>query len=190
MALPARETGGPRETDGRRERGQRRRRLLLDAAARVIARDGVAALTHRSAAAEAGLPKSAATYYFRDLDELLVAALLDSTEHYAADLAATVPDEGGLEELARHMAAYLAEHRDRCLAAYELYLLAARRPELREAALSWPRLARTIAARHTSDPTAITAFTMALDGLSLQALLEDAPLDPATLEAVLRRTLD
>ncbi|MQA98029.1 MAG: TetR family transcriptional regulator [Streptosporangiales bacterium] len=178
------------EVDGRRERGLRRRRALLDAAARVIARDGIASLTHRSVAAEAGLPKSAATYYFASLDDLLVAALLDGTEHYARDLAATIPDGGGLAELARHAAAYLTEHRDRCLAAYELYLLAARRPELREAALSWPRLARSIAARHTSDPAAIAAFVAAIDGLSMQALLTNEPLDADTLHAVLRRTLD
>jgi hypothetical protein len=42
-------------TDGRRRRGNQRRRALLDATLRVIGRDGLAAVTQRTVAAEAGL---------------------------------------------------------------------------------------------------------------------------------------
>jgi TetR/AcrR family transcriptional regulator, regulator of biofilm formation and stress response len=41
-----------------------RRRLIVEAALRVIARDGVNAATHRAVAAEAGVPPASTTYHF------------------------------------------------------------------------------------------------------------------------------
>jgi DNA-binding transcriptional regulator YbjK len=53
-----------------------RRLQILEAALRVMARDGLRAVTHRGVAAEAGVPLSATTYYFRDLDDLLAESFL------------------------------------------------------------------------------------------------------------------
>ena len=52
-------TGENEVTDGRRRRGMQRRRALLAAALQVIGRDGLAAVTQRAVAAEAGFPPSA-----------------------------------------------------------------------------------------------------------------------------------
>ncbi len=54
--------------------GKARREQILQAALRVIARDGVRAVRHRAVAAEAGVPLSATTYYFRDIHELITEA--------------------------------------------------------------------------------------------------------------------
>jgi DNA-binding transcriptional regulator YbjK len=56
--------------DGRRRRGEARRALLLDAGVRVVARDGAGKLTHRAAAAEAGVSLASATYHFPSIQEL------------------------------------------------------------------------------------------------------------------------
>src|SRR5690606_30300634 len=48
-----------------RRRSEVRRQAILDAAMRIIVRDGVRAVRHRAVAAEAGVPLSATTYYFK-----------------------------------------------------------------------------------------------------------------------------
>src|SRR5882762_5619620 len=64
---------------GRGERGgavprlavAERRRMLIAAAARVMARDGIAQTTTRAITAEAGMPRGSFHYCFRSKDELL-----------------------------------------------------------------------------------------------------------------------
>src|SRR5690606_40873094 len=72
-----------------RAKSEHRRRLILEAALRIVVRDGVRGIRHRAVAAEAEVPLAATTYYFRDIDELIVdtftlyteKALLRSEEH-------------------------------------------------------------------------------------------------------------
>ena len=52
-----------------------RRQRIIDAAIRVAELKGIAALSHRTVAAEADVPLGSTTYHFAGLDELLVAAL-------------------------------------------------------------------------------------------------------------------
>ena len=52
-----------------------RRRLIVEAALRVIARDGVNAATHRAVAAEAGVPPASTTYHFSSKAEIVTEAL-------------------------------------------------------------------------------------------------------------------
>lgn len=53
---------------------EQRRRAILEAALRIIIRDGVRAVRHRAVAAEAGVPLSATTYYFKDIHDLIADA--------------------------------------------------------------------------------------------------------------------
>ena len=62
------------------DRGQRRRLEILDAALRIMARDGLRAVSHRAVAAEAGVPLAATTYYFSDLEDLITEAFLHWSE--------------------------------------------------------------------------------------------------------------
>ena len=57
-----------------RLRGERTRQAIVEATQRVIARNGVAAVSHRSVAQEAGVNLSLTTYYFVDLYDLVAAA--------------------------------------------------------------------------------------------------------------------
>ncbi|KAF1054989.1 MAG: HTH-type transcriptional regulator RcdA [Stenotrophomonas maltophilia] len=54
-----------------RQGSEQRRQAILDAAMRLIVRDGVRAVRHRAVAAEAGVPLSATTYYFKDIQDLI-----------------------------------------------------------------------------------------------------------------------
>jgi len=60
--------------------GVQRRRDIIEAALRVMARDGLRAISHRAVAAEAQVPLAATTYYFRDLQDLLVESFLHWSE--------------------------------------------------------------------------------------------------------------
>jgi DNA-binding transcriptional regulator YbjK len=50
---------------------EQRRRLILEAALRIVIRDGVRGIRHRAVAKEADVPLAATTYYFKDIQELI-----------------------------------------------------------------------------------------------------------------------
>jgi|SRR5690606_29690650 len=79
----------PRAHRASRQRGETTRRKLLDATLRVIARDGVRAVTHRAVAREAGLSVSLTTYYFVDLYDLIANAFLGFFQAGRAELDAS-----------------------------------------------------------------------------------------------------
>jgi TetR/AcrR family transcriptional regulator, regulator of biofilm formation and stress response len=118
----------------RQARGERRRRAILDAALRLISRDGVDALSHRAVAEEAGVPLASTTYYFESLDELLEGALELFVDQEAAQLTALTERLEGEElpplEIARLFRSELVTD----VAQFELYVEAARRPRLRDVA--------------------------------------------------------
>ncbi len=70
-----------------RQGSEQRRQDILDAAMRIVVRDGVRAVRHRAVAAEAGVPLSATTYYFKDIDDLLTDAFSQYVERSAAYMA-------------------------------------------------------------------------------------------------------
>ncbi len=177
--------------DGRRVRGVRRRAELIGATLRVVERDGAAGVTHRTVAKEAGTPTSLATYYFATLDDLLVAALTDVSEHYERTLREILDrghDElGGLAELVA--AAATDPGRGRALAERELSTLAARRPALRGLAHGWRQQVAEIGRLYTTDPIAIAALVAAVDGLCASVLLAETPPDTNRLRSVLTRVV-
>ncbi|CAM06371.1 TetR family transcriptional regulator [Saccharopolyspora erythraea NRRL 2338] len=179
------------EVDGRRAKGARRRRAIVDATLRVVARDGIAGVSHRNIAREAGVPAASVGYYFDSIDDLLVATLLDSVEVLIAEIDRMTSEVGSDEQwpgvVARMLARMIDEHRERTLAEYELYLLAARRPALRPAARRWIEVATGyVNGGEGGDPHAMRAFFAAIDGLVLQALVADEPPTAEELEASLR----
>lgn len=55
-----------------RVKSEQRRRLILEASLRIVIREGVRGIRHRAVAKEAGVPLAATTYYFKDIQELIV----------------------------------------------------------------------------------------------------------------------
>jgi DNA-binding transcriptional regulator YbjK len=83
-----------------RQGSEQRRQEILDAAMRIVVRDGVRAVRHRAVAAEAGVPLSATTYYFKDIDDLLTDTFAQYVERSAAYMAKLwVDNEGLLREM-------------------------------------------------------------------------------------------
>ncbi|MCT7658448.1 TetR/AcrR family transcriptional regulator [Mycobacterium deserti] len=177
-------------TDGRKLRGQRRRAEIIDAALRVVRRDGAAGISHRTVAREAGVPASLTAYYFQTLDDLLVAALSTVTESYSERIREIIDGGGdGIRGLAELIAESAGPGRERALAERELSTLAARRPILRELARGWRDNVAELARGFTSDADAIDAFVAASDGLCTAILLDDGRPDVEHIRAVLAHTL-
>jgi len=70
-----------------RQGSEQRRQAILDAAMRIIVRDGVRAVRHRAVAAEAAVPLSATTYYFKDINDLITDTFAQFVERSAAYMA-------------------------------------------------------------------------------------------------------
>jgi DNA-binding transcriptional regulator YbjK len=176
-----------RGVDGRRMRGEQRRSDLLRATLAVIERDGVAGVSHRAVAATADVSVASITYHFPTLDDLLVAALTWAAEDLAAELHARGSELGArpADELARLIEHGLVRRRGRTLALYELYLYAARRPDLRAVAGAWLEPLTEIARAFTADPHKAGLLVAALDGLLMQALIGAREVDRADFTALL-----
>ncbi|MFI6291829.1 TetR/AcrR family transcriptional regulator [Nonomuraea sp. NPDC050790] len=179
-------------TDGRRIKGEQRKRELIEATIRVVARDGVAGVSHRTVSKEAGQPATAAAYYFKTIDDLLTAALtscMDEDAERVRRLADEVEDpDQSLRELAALMCRVVAAPAH-LLAEYELYLLAARRPELREPTRRWLAAVERFGRRHTDDPVRLRVLAGTIDGVLMQALLTDTPPGQEDWTEILRTVL-
>jgi DNA-binding transcriptional regulator YbjK len=141
----------------------------------VVERDGASGVSHRSVSREAGLPTSASTYYFDGVDDLLTAALTSCMTQDAASVRAMAAAPGDTRRrFAAHLA-HIVSVPGPLIAEYELFLLAARRPELRESTDNWLSAAADFARRFTTDPIRVRVFVGALDGLLIQALLTHEP---------------
>jgi TetR/AcrR family transcriptional regulator, regulator of biofilm formation and stress response len=178
---------------------QGRREQILEAALRVIGRSGRQAVTHRSVAEEAGVPLGSTTYYFESRDDLLGQAL----EHVArkeAERYARLGEELRTAKTPRRLADRLLEELvseagDRAvyIAEYELWLEAAHRPELREAATAWCdavqlAIAGAMENLGSTDPAADASLVVAtLDGLGERLLGRKE--EPAEAAAEFRQQL-
>ena len=180
--------GGHNVTDGRRRRGNERRRALLDATLQIIGRDGLASVTQRVVATEAAVPPSAVYYYFPTLDELVTAALVDANDRFLAELGALSEGDGAVRELAGVIVANTQRERVEVLAELELWMLAARREDLRSELDRWNSGLREAAIRLTDDPTTISALVAALNGYYWQAATSD-DYDVEQLQAILNHLI-
>lgn len=169
-----------------------RRDRIIDAAIRVVGAKGIAGLTHRSVAAEADVPLGSTTYHFASLEDLLIAALRRSNEHFAQVMreSAVLADPGiGLAEgLARLLGEYFHEERGRAELEYELYLAALRRPALRPVAAEWTDGAADLLAART-DPATARGLVALMDGICLDVLLTGGRYDETYTREMLGRII-
>lgn len=142
-----------------RQGSEQRRQQILDAAMRIVIRDGVRAVRHRAVAAEAQVPLSATTYYFKDIDDLLTDAFAQYVERSAAYMAklwtnteALLREMVGRNDGSAEARARLADEIARMTMEYVRHQLQTRRDQLiaehafRLEALINPRLASLVAA--------------------------------------------
>src|SRR5262245_40397785 len=160
----------PTRLRGPNDRGRRER--IAAAAMRVIIAGGLASLTHRAVADAAKVPLGSTTYYFADRTDLLVAAMQGAIEVERGLIARFVESDDGTlaQRLAKFLSAQTANRaaRDRLRAAYELYVVAARSPQLRKISAQWDAVLRDAIASRCDDETARHLYA-AVSGLALEA---------------------
>jgi len=168
-------------------KGEARRTALIEAVLRILEHDGPSAVTHRSAAREAGVPLAAATYYFDSIDDLLVTAMRHAADEQV-DLFVGLA-LGDLPRFARELWRWAHETRAVAISQYELMFLAMRREGLRDDAERWyAALGEAIA------PLGLSAvksrrLALAIDGLCLQMLWRGEPATIEDTEAALRELI-
>lgn len=154
-----------------------RRRAIVQAAVELVAEAGLGNVTHRQIASRAGVPLGSTTYYFPSLDDLLMTALREATDLCAAELdawrSALRAGSQPVDTLVQLVERYLGD-RSRALLEYELYLAAARSPELRAFARVWIEGVRELLVPVVGKGSADAAAAM-IDGAILQALVTDEP---------------
>jgi len=140
VSAPA--TAAPPEASPEHRSG--RRLAILEATVRILGTQGLGAVTHRAVAREAGVPLAATTYYFSSKAELLGDALRLLAEDEIARVGRRAAELGVDLASPKRAAAAMAqvllgdEEASRgLLAKFELYLEAARDPDLRVTAAHW-----------------------------------------------------
>ncbi|MCW3016270.1 MAG: transcriptional regulator, TetR family [Solirubrobacterales bacterium] len=179
-----------------RDRPQYRegREALLEAATRVIARDGFRGLTYRSVATEAGVTHGLVTYHFGTREALIHEALLRAAQD-AIEQSSIAPQSDRIEDFARGLPSLAQDAPDAQAVQFELALEARRRPALRpEIEGLYERYVKIVGATlegygiPADAPTARLVFA-ALDGLTLQQLIFDRPQETEEALAVLHRVI-
>jgi TetR/AcrR family transcriptional regulator, regulator of biofilm formation and stress response len=171
----------PIRPETHRARGHQRRETLLRAAVEVAAERGIAGTTHRAVAARAGVPSATTSYFFPSIAALIQEALqafVTEQVEQLDGLAASIAERGASpDEVADLFAATLVgapvKHD---IAQFEIYLEAARNPEMREAVAdalaAFERLAATAlkAAGAKRPAEGARAFVALADGFALHRL--------------------
>lgn len=165
-------------------RGSQRRKDLIEAALRVLARDGHHAVTLRTVSVEADASHGSINYYFGSRSALMCAAADEVCRRIATNLAQVIPK---LEEcaddpdqfaavLAEHSIKYMVDDRAMGLAIQELTLAGARDKDLRGVLVKWgkvdSRLTRNAYLKlGSADPDLDYAFVLnSLGGLIMAQL--------------------
>ncbi|MQA73417.1 MAG: TetR family transcriptional regulator [Solirubrobacterales bacterium] len=183
-----------------RRRSNARRLLLLQTTLRLIADEGIDAVSHRSVAEAAGVPLGSTTYWFSSRQEMLRQALeyfarleIETLhEHLAGVLGRRLSRRRLVDEFTAILLPQLGEQRWRTVAQYALFQEAARQPELEPVCREWTRaweqaLTEVFASLRAPAPELEARMFLAmLDGMLLSQL--PAP-DPDPEHTVIRPVL-
>ena len=198
---------------------EQRRRNILEAALRIVVRDGVRGVRHRAVAKEAEVPLSATTYYFKDISDLITDMFTlfvemgadkyrifweESRQHMQAALAELSEDEiarrkfaDRMAELAVHYVMHqLRNQRDHLLAEQAFHLECLRNDNLRSIAFGHHEFLmndlKAFFSRMGSDQPEIDAKLLfaVINRVEYEGLLQDPDnLDDTVIMAMLKRQM-
>lgn len=176
--------------DGRLRRGRASRAAILDGAARVIRTEGIDALTHRSAAAAAGVPLARVSYHFSTVDELAVAAaghFLAAFHNRLEELAESsrAGERTIIDACTQFMVELVADGREEFVAAVGVRLALHRRGLVIDDA----RFVSLITS-FGADPTRAAAIFAAMFGFATLAATEPEPVDRELVRAYVHLILE
>ncbi|MGL5395645.1 MAG: TetR/AcrR family transcriptional regulator [Shewanella sp.] len=165
---------------------------IIDAALSLMLDSGVHSLTHRAVGEKAGVPLGSTTYYFKDLDALLVASIAQLTEQTQVQLTEWHRQLSIEKPLAPQLAELiyvrLTQQRSQAMLAYELYTLAMRRPDLKPLSNRWKQVLNDAFSHYVDEATA-EAVTALIDGIMIQGLISPQPPTQNEITEKLQRLL-
>ncbi|CRK58047.1 Transcriptional regulator, TetR family [Alloactinosynnema sp. L-07] len=177
-----------------RVNAQVRRDALLKATVEVAAENGIAGVTHRAVTEKAGLPLATVSYFFDSITDLAIEALRVFTEADVARqraLAEALRDQHSEpDEIAVAFAEAAAARMPESLALFEVFLHAARAPELRAAVAEAITAGRQVAAEAAraagaEDPDAAALLALA-HGYAFHTIAAPDTVDPGALRRAFR----
>ena len=192
----------PAAAGPRAENSRRVREAVVDATVRIVAREGVAAVTHRRVAAEAGVALSSTTWHFATKDDILEAALRSAARREVERIAAIADRLGDAgfdasawaDALGDWLIEEVTTGRDLAVALYRLQVELLGTPGALEVHREWGEGLRAVGERvleHSSTETPaidVRLVVAALDGLRMGALSAGEP-EVEWLRLALRRHL-
>lgn len=192
----------PAATGTRAEASERVRDAIVAATVRIVAREGIAAVTHRRVAAEAGVALSSTTWHFADKADILTAALRWTASREVARITAIADRLGAddfdaaawAEELGDWLLEQVTGEREVAVALYRLQIELLGRPEARQVHEEWGESLRALGERVLAHSGTITPdldtrlVVAALDGLRL-GVLSAGETDTAWLRPAVNRQL-
>ena len=192
----------PTETGPRAEASRRTRDAIVAATVRIVAREGVAAVTHRRVAAEAGVALSSTTWHFATKAEILEAALTWTAAREVEGIRAIADRLDGTDfdpsawayELGDWLIDQVTRDREIAVALYRLQVELLGTPGAVEVHRDWGEGLRALGDRvleHSSTATPeldIRLVVAALDGLRM-GVLNSGEQDVEWLRLAVRRQL-
>lgn len=154
----------------------------------VLARDGVAGITHRAIAAAADVPLGSITYHFGTLDDIVHQAFKVHVDKLAsrfeARLASCPDGKDIIECIASAVTDDFAAHPDELAVTYELYGDAVRRPETRRLTQQWMERAQNALAEHFDRATA-RLLDVVVEGLMVHISIAHQPISKKEVRSLL-----
>lgn len=164
------------------------KRALLTAAATIVAKKGLRALTHRTVSEEADVTHGLIRYYFGNRDELVKQALIFATEGSLSDTGMQY-SISSIHELGKHLVDAVLVDISRQSFQYEMAVQSLRQPELTPAIRHINEEYRRAIGHHLEqvglggDPVLTNLVYTAFDGIVMELVtLGDAELAHATLD--------
>ncbi len=182
----------------RAEASKRVQDAIVAATVTIVAREGVAAVTHRRLAVEAGVSLSSTTWHFATKADILMAALEWTAQSEVARIAEIAERLGGsgfdpaawAEELAEWLIGQVTTERDVAVALYRLQIELLDAHELhREWGRGLREVGERVLERSATAAADIRLVIAALDGLRLSVILSGET-DVEWLRDAVRRQLE
>ena len=157
-----------------------RRLRIVEAVIQVVADKGIEGVTHRAVADAAGLPLGSTTYYFKDKDEFIVAAMALIAQRAVVRMRAllegyTAQGMDVVETLAHLTEELDVRSLDQLVVEYRFSMAPLNRVDLQKASIEtqskWYDVLRTYLAAHV-DPTAVDALMYAFEGISIRVVTQ------------------
>ncbi len=189
-------------TGPRAEASKRTRAAIVAATVRIVAREGIAAVTHRRVADEAGVALSSTTWHFKAKADILEAALrwtagreVESIRGIAARLGdAELDPSAWAEELGDWLVVQLTVERETVVALYRLQVELLGTAQASDLHREWGEGLRGVGARvlerspSTTPELDVRLIVAALDGLRM-GVLSSGETDVEWIRPAVRRQL-